>query len=129
MKLSTNALSCTWSQDIVMMKASEAKALKLSNTKNAQIRYTESAIIRRNGYTCTSKVSGRLDLVSITARQTSHDFFSNSKLPAWVQSLIPNLFYIEEKSWNYFPYTTTGLFATNFLIVEKILVDFGEFRR
>ncbi len=30
-----------------------------------------------------------------------------SRLPTWIQSMIPNLFYVTEKAWNYFPYTTT----------------------
>lgn len=30
-----------------------------------------------------------------------------SKLPVWMQSFIPNMFYIEEKSWNYYPFTIT----------------------
>lgn len=29
------------------------------------------------------------------------------KLPVWMQSILPNMFYIEEKSWNYYPYTIT----------------------
>lgn len=33
--------------------------------------------------------------------------FINRKLPIWMQSLIPNMFYIEEKSYNYYPYTIT----------------------
>ncbi|XP_067882756.1 cytoplasmic phosphatidylinositol transfer protein 1-like, partial [Heterodontus francisci] len=31
----------------------------------------------------------------------------NSKLPHWVRTFIPNIFYITEKSWNYYPYTLT----------------------
>jgi hypothetical protein len=31
-----------------------------------------------------------------------------SKLPTWMQSIIPNMIYIEEKSWNYYPFTITG---------------------
>ena len=31
-----------------------------------------------------------------------------SRLPGWVQSMIPRIFYITEKAWNYYPYTYTG---------------------
>lgn len=31
----------------------------------------------------------------------------SSKLPTWSQSFIPNIFYITEKAWNYYPYTIT----------------------
>lgn len=31
-----------------------------------------------------------------------------SRLPYWVQSMLPRVFYIIEKSWNYYPFTTTG---------------------
>lgn len=30
-----------------------------------------------------------------------------SRLPSWVRAIIPDIFYITEKSWNYFPYTIT----------------------
>ena len=35
--------------------------------------------------------------------------FTNSRLPSWIRSLIPRVFYITEKAWNYFPYTITGI--------------------
>ncbi|CAH2980857.1 unnamed protein product [Chilo suppressalis] len=31
----------------------------------------------------------------------------SSHLPYWLQSLIPKVFYVTEKAWNYYPYTTT----------------------
>ncbi|XP_075977918.1 cytoplasmic phosphatidylinositol transfer protein 1 [Anticarsia gemmatalis] len=31
----------------------------------------------------------------------------SSHLPYWVQSLIPKIFYVTEKAWNYYPYTIT----------------------
>ncbi|XP_072949240.1 cytoplasmic phosphatidylinositol transfer protein 1 [Epargyreus clarus] len=31
----------------------------------------------------------------------------SSHLPYWLQSLIPKIFYITEKAWNYYPYTIT----------------------
>lgn len=33
--------------------------------------------------------------------------FLYSRLPYWVQALIPKIFYVTEKAWNYFPYTIT----------------------
>ena len=39
------------------------------------------------------------------------------RLPVWMQSFLPNIFYIEEKSWNYYPYTTTGR-LTNFHFIQ-----------
>ena len=32
-----------------------------------------------------------------------------SRLPGWVQSMIPRVFYITEKAWNYYPVTITGV--------------------
>lgn len=34
-----------------------------------------------------------------------------SRLPAWIQKLIPKIFYVTEKAWNYYPFTITGNFA------------------
>ncbi|XP_046403056.1 cytoplasmic phosphatidylinositol transfer protein 1 [Ischnura elegans] len=31
----------------------------------------------------------------------------SSRLPYWLQSLIPKLFYVTEKAWNYYPFTIT----------------------
>lgn len=33
--------------------------------------------------------------------------FCFSRLPYWVQSFIPKIFYVTEKAWNYYPYTIT----------------------
>ena len=35
-------------------------------------------------------------------------YFLFSKLPQWIRSMIPPIFYITEKAWNYYPYTVTG---------------------
>jgi len=54
-----------------------------------------------------------------------------SKLPTWMQSIIPNMFYIEEKSWNYFPFTITE-YSSSFLpkfqicVQTRYLDDSGE---
>lgn len=31
-----------------------------------------------------------------------------SKLPYWIQSFLPRVFYVTEKAWNYYPFTITG---------------------
>ncbi|XP_015119431.1 cytoplasmic phosphatidylinositol transfer protein 1 isoform X2 [Diachasma alloeum] len=31
----------------------------------------------------------------------------SSKLPYWIQALIPRIFYVTEKAWNYYPFTIT----------------------
>jgi len=38
-------------------------------------------------------------------------FFFFSRLPYWVQSFLPKIFYVTEKAWNYYPFTITGLCA------------------
>ena len=40
-----------------------------------------------------------------------------SRLPTWIRSLIPNVFYITEKASNFYPYTTTGMFRIYFDVV------------
>lgn len=42
-----------------------------------------------------------------------HFFFlpltpSFSKLPSWARAVVPKIFYVTEKAWNYYPYTITG---------------------
>lgn len=34
--------------------------------------------------------------------------FFFSRLPGWMRSYIPKIFYVEEKAWNYYPFTITG---------------------
>lgn len=34
--------------------------------------------------------------------------FLCSKLPTWAQAVVPKIFYVTEKAWNYYPYTKTG---------------------
>jgi len=31
----------------------------------------------------------------------------SSKLPAWLRSMVPKIFYVTEKAWNYYPFTIT----------------------
>jgi hypothetical protein len=32
----------------------------------------------------------------------------HSRMPSWVQPMIPRILYITEKGWNFYPYTKTG---------------------
>ncbi|KAK3601807.1 hypothetical protein CHS0354_041723 [Potamilus streckersoni] len=38
---------------------------------------------------------------------TEKRVYLSSKLPAWIRSMIPRIFYITEKAWNYYPFTVT----------------------
>ncbi|CAI8019881.1 Cytoplasmic phosphatidylinositol transfer protein 1 [Geodia barretti] len=40
-------------------------------------------------------------------RYTEKRIYLTSRLPGWVQSMIPRVFYITEKAWNYYPVTIT----------------------
>ncbi|XP_023332650.1 cytoplasmic phosphatidylinositol transfer protein 1 [Eurytemora carolleeae] len=31
----------------------------------------------------------------------------SSKLPSWIRSMVPKIFYVTEKAWNYYPFTIT----------------------
>ena len=31
----------------------------------------------------------------------------SNRLPSWIRSLVPKIFYITEKAWNYYPFTIT----------------------
>ncbi|XP_043465885.1 cytoplasmic phosphatidylinositol transfer protein 1 [Leptopilina heterotoma] len=40
-------------------------------------------------------------------RYTEKRIHLSSKLPYWIQSIIPRIFYVTEKAWNYYPFTIT----------------------
>ncbi|MBN3291591.1 PITC1 protein, partial [Polypterus senegalus] len=48
------------------------------------------------------------DPVHGTGQYTEKRIYISSKLPAWVRSFVPKIFYITEKAWNYYPFTVTG---------------------
>ncbi|CAL1530451.1 unnamed protein product [Lymnaea stagnalis] len=48
------------------------------------------------------------DPVHGVGRYTEKRIHLSNRLPSWIQSVIPKIFYITEKAWNYFPYTITG---------------------
>jgi len=39
---------------------------------------------------------------------TEKRIYLSSRMPSWTQSMIPRIFYITEKAWNYYPFTKTG---------------------
>ena len=45
---------------------------------------------------------------------TEKRIYISSKLPSWIRKMVPNIFYVTEKAWNYYPFTITeysvGLF-------------------
>lgn len=46
--------------------------------------------------------------VCLSNHQTSVLWISFSKLPSWARAVVPKIFYVTEKAWNYYPYTITG---------------------
>lgn len=53
----------------------------------------------------------RYGVVSHADMEHEHDFyylFIRSRLPYWLQAVCPRVFYVIEKSWNYYPFTITG---------------------
>jgi len=49
---------------------------------------------------CEDEVHGK-------GRFTEKRIHLSSRLPTWVQSVVPQVFYVTEKAWNYYPYTIT----------------------
>jgi hypothetical protein len=47
------------------------------------------------------------DSVHGSGQYTEKRIHLSSRLPYWLQSITPRIFYITEKSWNYYPYTET----------------------
>ncbi|TNN54194.1 Cytoplasmic phosphatidylinositol transfer protein 1 [Liparis tanakae] len=50
---------------------------------------------------------------------TEKRVYLNSKLPTWAQAVVPKIFYVTEKAWNYYPYTKTEMFYLNELLLIK----------
>ncbi|XP_003391701.1 PREDICTED: cytoplasmic phosphatidylinositol transfer protein 1-like, partial [Amphimedon queenslandica] len=53
---------------------------------------------------------------------TEKRIYLHNRLPTWVQSMLPRVFYIIEKSWNYYPYTLTE-YTCSFLPRFLIQID------
>ncbi|XP_021359893.1 cytoplasmic phosphatidylinositol transfer protein 1-like [Mizuhopecten yessoensis] len=46
----------------------------------------------------------------------------SNRLPTWIRSLIPRIFYITEKAWNYYPYTITE-YTCSFMPLFSIYIE------
>jgi len=47
------------------------------------------------------------DPVHGSGQFTEKRIYISSKLPSWLKSLVPKIFYVTEKAWNYYPFTVT----------------------
>lgn len=54
---------------------------------------------------CT--VNSEVGMIIIMVCMLTH-IHTYSRMPNWVQYMIPKIFYTVEKAWNYYPYTRTG---------------------
>lgn len=48
-------------------------------------------------------------------------YFPSSKLPYWIQSILPRIFYVTEKAWNYYPFTITGIMFYLYSILYQLI--------
>lgn len=64
---------------------------------------------------CTNEVHGK-------GRLTEKRIHLSSRLPSWIRSMIPRIFYVTEKAWNYFPYTITE-YTCSFLPKFSIFIE------
>jgi hypothetical protein len=75
------------------------KVSKWLKIKNAKIRNTGRGNSPKNVSTCRGSLKKNIFFV--------HNLFVFSRLPYWVQAIIPKIFYVTEKAWNYYPFTIT----------------------
>uniref|UniRef100_A0A8B9JTC0 Cytoplasmic phosphatidylinositol transfer protein 1 n=1 Tax=Astyanax mexicanus TaxID=7994 RepID=A0A8B9JTC0_ASTMX len=54
---------------------------------------------------------------------TEKRVYLNSKLPSWARAVVPRIFYVTEKAWNYYPYTITGNSHCSFLPKFSIHIE------
>uniref|UniRef100_A0A3B5A9Z4 Cytoplasmic phosphatidylinositol transfer protein 1 n=1 Tax=Stegastes partitus TaxID=144197 RepID=A0A3B5A9Z4_9TELE len=54
---------------------------------------------------------------------TEKRVYLNSKLPSWARAVVPKIFYVTEKAWNYYPYTITGGYSCSFLPKFSIHIE------
>lgn len=71
--------------------------------KHGQGQYTEKRI-HLSRYLL---VHNHLEIVFVYLQNSTWYFTLFSRLPQWIRSLIPKIFYVTEKAWNYYPHTTT----------------------
>ena len=48
-----------------------------------------------------------LDAEHGAGQYTEKRIHLSNRLPSWIKSLVPKIFYITEKAWNYYPFTIT----------------------
>uniref|UniRef100_A0A670I0H0 Cytoplasmic phosphatidylinositol transfer protein 1 n=1 Tax=Podarcis muralis TaxID=64176 RepID=A0A670I0H0_PODMU len=56
---------------------------------------------------------------------TEKRVYLNSKLPSWARAVVPKIFYVTEKAWNYYPYTITVLILIFFSLQCSFLPKFS----
>ncbi|XP_037261153.1 cytoplasmic phosphatidylinositol transfer protein 1 isoform X4 [Falco naumanni] len=54
---------------------------------------------------------------------TEKRVYLNSKLPSWARAVVPKIFYVTEKAWNYYPYTITEYTQCSFLPKFSIHIE------
>jgi len=47
------------------------------------------------------------DEIHGSGQYTEKRIYLSSKLPSWIRSVVPKVFYVTEKAWNYYPFTIT----------------------
>ncbi|XP_051571650.1 cytoplasmic phosphatidylinositol transfer protein 1-like [Myxocyprinus asiaticus] len=57
-----------------------------------------------------------------TGQFTEKRIYLNNKLPSWARAVVPKIFYVTEKAWNYYPYTITE-YTCSFLPKFSIHVE------
>ncbi|GCC26066.1 hypothetical protein chiPu_0004480 [Chiloscyllium punctatum] len=50
----------------------------------------------------------------------------SSKLPGWARAVVPRIFYITEKAWNYYPYTITAVLPAPVYLGNSAACIFGQ---
>lgn len=53
---------------------------------------------------------------------TEKQIFLSSRLPTWVANFVPNIFYVTEKAWNFYPHTITE-YTCSFIPRFSISID------
>jgi len=57
-----------------------------------------------------------------SGQYTEKRIYLSSRLPSWIRSLVPKLFYVTEKAWNYYPFTITQ-YSCSFLPRFSVYID------
>lgn len=86
------------------------------SVRGAQLRQKMKILLRSLGLAVSPKHlthDGHSGSIFIPTIHISHILilyflFTFSKLPSWARAVVPKIFYVTEKAWNYYPYTITG---------------------